>query len=633
MKTFLLFTFLLSSLLGLTADIKPADQVREDFIQHYNQLIIAVNQLNETAQSVQVDWKKNRTAFYTARIAFKRVEMIMSYLDPEFVKDHINGAPLPHTERKAPNLVVIAPSGFQIIDETIIEQNLTDFRKLSSKLNLKVTEFQQYLSAVKLTERMVFESMRLELVRVAALGITGFDTPSEVNALKEAETAMLTLKKTIAIYNRYLSVDQVEKVTSIFLKSEAYFNENNFAEFNRFGFIKDVINELYKTLLHYQKSLQIETRDLTTDLAFSTNYSAENIFDTDFLNFKYYSKYSSAGVEEERIELGKTLFFDPILSGNNERACASCHHPDLAFTDGQKTSIAFNKTNQLQRNSPTLMNSVFNTRFFWDARATTPEDQIEHVLFNPDELNSNYEALIEKLNTSTVYITEFKKAYPELQDVRSKPISRYTIVASITAYIQSLRSFNSQFDQAIKGERKPANQQIETGFNIFTGKGKCATCHFIPTFAGNVPPLYIDTETEVLAVPAINNFQKAEIDSDMGRYANGRPHEKTDYNKNAFKTPSLRNIALTAPYMHNGVFNTLDEVIEFYNIGGGHAWGIAPENTTLAPDSLHLSTSEIQDLIIFLEALTDTAGFTNAPKSLPKSATLSLNQRIIGGKY
>ena len=633
MKTFLLFTFLLSSLLGLTADIKPADQVREDFIQHYNQLIIAVNQLNETAQSVQVDWKKNRTAFYTARIAFKRVEMIMSYLDPEFVKDHINGAPLPHTERKAPNLVVIAPSGFQIIDETIIEQNLTDFRKLSSKLNLKVTEFQQYLSAVKLTERMVFESMRLELVRVAALGITGFDTPSEVNALKEAETAMLTLKKTIAIYNRYLSVDQVEKVTSIFLKSEAYFNENNFAEFNRFGFIKDVINELYKTLLHYQKSLQIETRDLTTDLAFSTNYSAENIFDTDFLNFKYYSKYSSAGVEEERIELGKTLFFDPILSGNNERACASCHHPDLAFTDGQKTSIAFNKTNQLQRNSPTLMNSVFNTRFFWDARATTPEDQIEHVLFNPDELNSNYEALIEKLNTSTVYITEFKKAYPELQDGRSKPISRYTIVASITAYIQSLRSFNSQFDQAIKGERKPANQQIETGFNIFTGKGKCATCHFIPTFAGNVPPLYIDTETEVLAVPAINNFQKAEIDSDMGRYANGRPHEKTDYNKNAFKTPSLRNIALTAPYMHNGVFNTLDEVIEFYNIGGGHAWGIAPENTTLAPDSLHLSTSEIQDLIIFLEALTDTAGFTNAPKSLPKSATLSLNQRIIGGKY
>ncbi len=187
--------------------------------------------------------------------------------------------------------------------------------------------------------------------------------------------------------------------------------------------------------------------------------------------------------------------------------------------------------------------------------------------------------------------------------------------------------------KAVKGETAVNNPQITNGFNIFTGKGKCATCHFIPTFAGNVPPLYTDTETEVLAVPAINNIEQARLDSDLGRFANGRPKEKTAYNRNAFKTPSLRNVALTAPYMHNGVFTTLEEVVDFYNIGGGHAWGIAPENTTLAADSLQLSPTEVEDLILFMKALTDTTGFTTPPTELPKSTISSLNTRKIGGTY
>lgn len=619
--------------MSLAAIDKPAHRIKAQFISDYEKFAGSVNRLEKASKQSSVNWVANATAFYEARIAFKRVEMIFSYLDPEFVKDHINGAPLPHTERKAPDLVIIAPSGFQIMEEALVGKNIASFQKHTEKLNHKTAEFQRYLPTIQLSERMVFESMREELVRIAALGITGFDAPSEINVLKESETAIEALNQSIQFYHDYLDSDQIQVLTQIFAKSSTYFSETDFVNFNRFGFIKDVINPLYKTLLHFQKKLNIETRDLSRNIAYSTNYEAENLFETDFLNYRYYSKYSEAGIEDKRQELGKLLIYDPILSGNNERACVSCHNPKMGFSDGQKTSIAYDKTNTLSRNSPTLLNAVYNTRFFWDARASTPEDQIEHVLFNPDELNSNYAELIDKLNTSPTYVNLFKAAYPEYQNDRNEPISRYTIVASMTAYLQSLRSFNSDFDKEIKGETTSNNPQLTNGFNIFTGKGKCATCHFVPTFAGNVPPLYTDTETEVLAVPLINNIKQAKLDSDLGRFANGRPKEKTTYNRNAFKTPSLRNVALTAPYMHNGVFNTLEEVVDFYNIGGGHGWGIAPENTTLAADSLQLSPSEVEDLILFMEALTDTNGFTSPPENLPKSTISSLNARKIGGTY
>lgn len=613
---------------------KPADEVKTQFIANYGLFADAVNQLAQNSNQTSPNWENQATYFYSARIAFKRVETLMSYLDGEFVKDHINGAPLPHIERKAPNLVVIKPSGFQIMEEALMEENAEDFFELSKKLNHKTKEFQKYLSALHLSERMVYESMREGLIRIAALGITGFDSPSEINTIKESEIAMQTIKETVSFYKEYLNKNQLQDIASIFKKSETYFNSTEFLDFDRFGFIKEIVNPLYKMTLKHQQELHIETRDLIANAAFSINYDAVNIFDTDFLNYKYYSKYSQAGIETKRKDLGKLLFFDPILSGNNERACASCHLPEMAFTDGQKTSLAFDKMNHLERNSPSLMNSVYNTRFFWDARASSPEDQIEHVLFNTNELNTSYTDLINKLNTSKTYTDKFIEAYPESQNDRNKPISRYTIVASITAYLQSLRSFDSEFDREIKNENNISeNTQISDGFNTFTGKGKCATCHFIPTFAGNVPPLYIDTETEVLAVPEFNIKQNAKLDPDLGRFANGRPKEKTDYNRNAFKTPTIRNISLTAPYMHNGIFTTLEEVVEFYNIGGGHGWGIAPENTTLGPDSLHLTEIEIKNLIIFMEALTDTAGFTTQPNSLPKSTMSTLNNRKIGGIY
>jgi cytochrome c peroxidase len=141
------------------------------------------------------------------------------------------------------------------------------------------------------------------------------------------------------------------------------------------------------------------------------------------------------------------------------------------------------------------------------------------------------------------------------------------------------------------------------GFNLFMGKGKCATCHHPPLFNGLLPPVFIETESEVLGVPKSKNKKSPEIDPDLGKYN----FTKSVIHKYAFKTPTIRNIELTAPYMHNGIFNTLEEVMDFYNQGGGKGLNIAPPNQTLPFDKLNLTKKEKENIISFLKSLTDTS--------------------------
>lgn len=631
-NTFLSLLFFI----GLTANaesLKPSQQLKSAFEIEYHTLLVEMNQLVNLTTTDQLNWGAIETQFFKTRVVYKSMEHFIAYLDAEFIKDHVNGAPLPSIERKAPNLVVFEPSGFQIMEETMMEQEGEVFHSLAVELEKKLTLYGQRIPAMRITERMVFEALREEVIRMISLGITGFDTPSTLNALAENEAVLEGLYKTVQVYKSYLNEETTTEIERLFNAGRSYFKSTDFDNFNRFEFIRTFANPLYKYLLEIQSNLHIHTRDLGSTLEYSVNYATPSIFDTDFLNYKYFSKYSASGVRTEKENLGKLLFFDPILSQNNQRACASCHHPDKAFSDGLRTSTAFNEEGSLSRNSPGLINSVYSTRFFWDVRAGAPEDQIEHVLFNPKEFNTNYDEIVAKIKSCDSYLTDFKTAFPENIKDGEPLINRYTIVASISAYLQSLRSYNSAFDQAINDSESTENKALINGFNIFTGKAKCATCHFIPTFAGNVPPLFTDTETEVLGVPAENDQNHAVLDDDKGRYVNGRRAEHAEHNEFAFKTVTIRNVELTAPYMHNGVFPTLRDVVNFYNVGGGHGWGIAPENATLPPDSLYLSENEIDDLILFMESLTDTVGLTSMPNRLPISKITSLNDRIIGGRY
>ena len=146
------------------------------------------------------------------------------------------------------------------------------------------------------------------------------------------------------------------------------------------------------------------------------------------------------------------------------------------------------------------------------------------------------------------------------------------------------------------------NEQEKRGFNLFMGKAKCATCHFLPLFNGLVPPEFTETESEILGTPATKDTLQPVLDKDKGKIN----FTKSAVHEFAFKTPSLRNIELTSPYMHNGVFDTLEEVMDFYNKGGGSGLKIAPTYQTLPSDKLNLSKKEISDIIAFMKTLTDT---------------------------
>ena len=224
------------------------------------------------------------------------------------------------------------------------------------------------------------------------------------------------------------------------------------------------------------------------------------------------------------------------------------------------------------------------------------ERQITKVITNIDEFDHDYNGLIIKISKIDDYDKMFKQLYP------NQGLTKYAIVDALSTYIASLSSFNSPFDNYMRGTGILDKDAI-SGFNLFMGKAACGTCHFAPTFAGLVPPFYEDTESEVLGIPLTK--RKKELDRDLGRYGNKRMKEKAEHYKYSFKTTTARNTAYTAPYFHNGVFKSIKEVIAFYNEGGGEGHGYKVPMQTLSSDPLDLSRKEIKQLTAFLSSLND----------------------------
>ncbi|MEL7161233.1 MAG: cytochrome c peroxidase, partial [Bacteroidota bacterium] len=292
-------------------------------------------------------------------------------------------------------------------------------------------------------------------------------------------------------------------------------------------------------------------------------------------------------------KLGKTLFYDKQLSASGTLSCASCHRPDLAFTDGITKSVL--------RNAPTLLNAVYADRFFYDLRAFTLEQQAEHVIFDGAEFGTAYATIVGKINAGAAYRNLVKAAFGK------RVIDREGFSAALASYVLSLRSFNSPFDRYARGESEEFDPSAYRGFNLFMGKAACGTCHFAPTFSGLVPPDYVENETEILGVLTSPHRLRKELDADRGRAGGGIHHEAVWIYERSFKTPTVRNAALTAPYFHHGAYATLELVVDFYNRGGGAGLGLDVPNQTLAPDPLDLTDEEQADLVAFMRSLTDAA--------------------------
>lgn len=573
-------------------------------------------------------------AHLETRALFKRVEYLLEFIDPIAVKRYLNGAPLPKTEPKVPEVVIIEPSGLQVLDELVFAENI-DYETVVSqvaKLAKHYHNIQSYSSTRRIEHRHVFEAMKLELVRIFTLGVTGFDTPGSLAALSESATALKSLQENYLVYSPFVAEENEalnELIIAAFNTGVTALLESDFDSFDRLAFLLDCINPLTEYLPKAQRILSIET-SANKRVPSPINQAAGKLFEADWLNKNFYAQLTPTDKAEARRELGALLFFDPILSINNLRSCASCHQPERAFTDGRSKSLALDGKGTILRNSPSLINAVYTEKFFADLREERFTRQAKHVVLDSLEFGTDFLKIMEKLKQSKTYRDLFAQAYA---DHPAYSLSQWSITDAISHYVASRTAHNSTFDLMARGEAT-IDAQVRRGFNLFMGKAACGTCHFAPTFSGLVPPLYEESESEVLGVPATVAWENATIDGDLGRINNYRPQDEAYFNLFAFKTPTVRNAELTGPYMHNGVYQSLEEVMDFYNRGGGAGIGSAVDHQTLPPDPLGLANDEISDLIVFMQSLTDTVGLTSKPAQLPIFEDQpDWNKRVVGGVY
>ena len=595
-------------------------------------LLTTVQAIDSTEESVA----KARHDFAETRHAFKHIEYLLAYLEEEAIENSLNGGALPRVDPDSDTLKVLAPSGFQAVEEKLYGSDANDEKNaivaLVSELCHTIKEIEMRSAQTKLTDKVVFEAMRLEMVRIMSQGITGFDTPASEKAIVETKAALEGVSNALAAYAKplYERKPVLANELSTLLKDATAFLATypDFDSFNRATFVRNFGNPIFGALLDAEQCLNIDIAATPDSHFLAVNAAARNIFDARFLKPEYYTHLDGVKNTTEATELGRALFFDPALSANNRRACASCHNPLQGFTDGKRKSIGYDGLTTVPRNAPTLLNAVFAGRYFDDLRSADMGQQIKAVVESDKEFHSSFAAITQKLERSKPYRQWFKRAFG------SDAITEASINKAIIAYEQSLVALSSPFDRYMRGETNNLSPAAVRGFNLFMGKAKCGTCHFAPVFNGLVPPNFHESESEVLGVPLADESENATIDTDLGRFDNRLHKENADHFKHAFKTPTVRNAAITAPYMHNGVFKTLEDVLIFYNRGGGAGIGIDLPNQTLSKGALHLPAPDRDDLEAFIRALTDTARVTTIPTHLPRiDGNKDLKNRAIGGVY
>ncbi|MES2777207.1 MAG: cytochrome c peroxidase [Bacteroidota bacterium] len=540
--------------------------------------------------------------FRKTRIAFKKLAVLTDYFNA-YETILINSPALERAEDDNPENI-LPPHGLQQMEAVIwgdepLSQKVKTLQEEASRLLRVIGQLENEQDRInKFTDENVWYALRLQVIGITTKGITGFDSPSALYSLSEATASLTAIQELIVLYQKedkdnpaYKSVLDLIAISITYLQTH-----NNFNSFDRLVFIKSFLSQISEAMLAVIKSKNFKLPDERRPL----NTNAKNIFSGDAFDINFFSPNNRYQATGGRVALGKLLFYENRLSSNNTRSCASCHKPELAFTDGLKTAIAIDNEHSLKRNTPTLLNAVYQTRQFYDSRKTMLEFQIASVVHNQDEMGGSIEQAAEEIQKDSVWIDLFKNAYPG----DASAVSIYTIANAIASYIRSLQSMHSRFDAYMRNENVTLTASEKNGFNLFAGKAKCATCHFMPLFNGLVPPLFSETESEVLGVPA-SLAKPAKLDTDSGKYY----FTKSIVNLYSFKTPTIRNVALTAPYMHNGVYRTLEEVMDFYNDGGGKGLGIAPPNQTLPFDKLDLSKKEKKDIIAFMKTLTDTSSY------------------------
>jgi cytochrome c peroxidase len=570
----------------------------------------------------------------TVRLSFKKADFWLRYLEP-IAHKKING-PLPVEWETEVFEKFEAPykregAGLTLAANYLEEENINK-DSLANLIRLSIAATDIFLhdsitSQVK-SHHHFFLTNRLFLLNLAAIYTTGYECPDTsrivpelLNMLQETKELYKAYNESFTNYPIHSSYLDAFDQTIAFVKSQPA----NYLLFDHFHFIQRYINPLYK--LNHDMLLTYKVRS-TSFIDYSLNKNAASIFDKSLFRGQNY-KGLFIGITDsselnELKQIGKLLFHDPILSGNNKRSCASCHKPNQFFTDTTvATHLSFDQQGLLSRNTPSLLNTIHNHLLMADGKHYTLEAQAKGVMTNAAEMGSQEEDVLKKVMSCKDYKVAFKKYLKKTPSYSGVTLEH--ISSAIMLYYGDLGLYTADFDKAMNGQTAIDNN-VKTGFNIFMGKAQCGTCHFVPQFNGVKPP-YTGSEFEVLGVPADKKF--LQLSPDHGRH-NINPAKEM---ASAFRTTTVRNTFYTKPYMHNGVFTTLEEVIDFYDAGGGAGKGLKISNQTLSSDSLRLTKKEKADLIAFIQSLNEDIPTQRVPSSLPVSSNKQLNNRKIGGEY
>jgi len=598
--------------------------LNEEINNSQKQLSLSILDLNNLPQL-----KKN---YNNARKHYKHVEFFIEYYSPREAKYFINGPLVPKVDIELGSEALL-PQGFQRIEELLFTSSeMLDTLALHKEYSLLIEQLStinKYYKQVKITDSQLLEMCQLELFRISTMNLNGYDATISLTNIKESAWCLEGIENVIRAFKFYTGKsEQINRsyamLTAEISKAKNYLLRNpDYETFNRLMFITTYINPLNQLLVQFHNLCELPwstNRNQALDLKQGFLFGKENI------NVQYFSNYYYDTINIKlQAQLGKLLFFDPVLSGNNKRACASCHNPGKAFSDGFSKNTEFGETKLLTRNTPTLLNVIYQKAFFYDGRVYELEDQIRDVVHNKIEMQSSLEEVANKLHRSSEYKRLFRNAFKGSSD---SAITPYSIQTAITEYEKTLISLDSRFDKYLHGDKSILKKREINGYNLFAGKALCGSCHFFPLFNGTVPPFYKESEYEVIGTP--EDASNKLLDADKGRYSVSNFNE----HMHAFKTPTVRNIEFTGPYMHNGIYTTLEEVVEFYHKGGGAGFNYSVPNQTLPFDSLKLSGKEKEDIVLFLKTLSDTVGLSSKPSRLPLfEKDPELNKRAIGGEY
>jgi len=568
----------------------PNWEVAQNF--YYEQITNAIAYL-DTLSKEGAKGQDSKVIFTKARVAFKKAEPFASYLNPA-VGHRANGPALPIY--KEDNGKILKPVGFQKIEESIYEGEATEEEFTNEVYVTKglLLNLQKNIKKRALNPKRFFVATHQQLFRIMSLGISGFDTP--VSHLGIEET-IVSLESLAYVYNESIgflikkknpTLDQEFK-TNI-SKSITFIKKNmDFDSFDRYTFIRDYMNPITRNWVAIRK----ESGLWEGENSFPFNFDAPTFFEENSFNVNYFTPATNRNPTDMKIALGKKLFFEKNLSKKGTMSCATCHIPEKAYADGMVSNLD-NNENPLQRNTPTLINSVFQKSFFWDGRSANLLDQISSVFSNEKEFDTGVHQFSDAILQDSTYIKLFKESYGGVSNRNTD------VIKAISSYIATLNGFSSKFDKNMRAEEDTFTVEEKKGFNLFMGKALCATCHFVPLTNGTVPPFFTETEKEVIGVPATD--KNKQLDNDLGFYWKF----EEELHKGMFKTPTIRNAALTAPYMHNGVYDSLEKVMEFYNLGGGGGLGFDFKHQTLPFDKLKLNKEELSALVAYVKTLSDT---------------------------